>query len=57
MISILKKMKEKQNYFVKADFEAMFDSYDIFDNKGNGQVPYIYLIQALTHINVHYNKE
>ena len=56
MICILKKMKEKKDFFKKTDFEAMFDSYDIFDNKGNGQIPYIYLIQALTHVNVHYAK-
>ena len=35
----------------------MFDSYDIFDSKGNGQIPYTYLIQALTHVNVHLSKE
>lgn len=35
----------------------MFDSYDIFDSKGNGQIPYSSLIQALTHVNVHYSKE
>ena len=56
MISLLKKMKEKNNYFKKSDFQAIFDSYDIFDNKGNGQIPYVYLMQSLTHINVHISK-
>lgn len=35
----------------------MFDSFDIFGDKGNGQAPYIYLIQALGHINIHYTFE
>ena len=57
MVQVLKKLKEKTYYFKKADFEAMFDSYDVFGDKGNGQVPYPYLIQALTHINVDYSQE
>ena len=56
MVQVLKKLKEKTYYFKKADFEAMFDSYDVFGDKGNGQVPYPYLIQALTHINVDYSQ-
>lgn len=35
----------------------MFDSFDIFGDKGNGQAPYIYLIQALGHIGVQYSHE
>lgn len=57
MVAILKKMKEKTHYFKRTDFEAMFDSFDIFGDKGNGQAPYIYLIQALGHINIHYTLE
>lgn len=57
MVQILKKMKEKTHYFKKADFEAMFDCYDMFGDKGNGQVAYTYLMQALTHINLHYSQE
>lgn len=57
MIAILKKMKEKNYYFKKIDFQAMFDSFDIFGDKGNGQAPYPYLIQALGHMNVHYTQE
>ena len=34
----------------------MFDSYDVFGDKGNGQVNYGDLMQALTHINVHYSQ-
>ena len=57
MIAILKKMKEKTNYFKKLDFQAMFDSFDVFGDKGSGHVPYLYLLQALGHINVHYTQE
>lgn len=32
----------------------MFESFDVFGDKGNGMIPYLYLIQALGHINVHY---
>lgn len=35
----------------------MFDSFDIFGDKGSGQAPYIYLIQALGHMNIHYSQE
>lgn len=35
----------------------MFDSYDVFGDKGNGQVNYADLMQALTYINVHYSQE
>lgn len=34
----------------------MFDCYDIFGDRGTGQVPYTYLMQALTHINVTYSQ-
>jgi hypothetical protein len=37
---------------VAKDFEAMFDNYDFFDNKGNHQVHYKNLIQALSNINI-----
>ena len=57
MIQILKQMKDKKHYFKKIDFEAMFESYDVFGDKGNGQVPYPSLIQALTHLNIHYSQE
>lgn len=35
----------------------MFDSLDAFLDKGNGQIPYQYLIQSLGHINVNYTQE
>lgn len=57
MIAILKKMKEKTHYFKKIDFQAMFDSFDVFGDKGTGQVPYLYLLQALGHINVVYTQD
>ena len=50
-------MKEKNNFFKKSDFEVMFDSYDAFGNKGNGQIPYTYLLQALNQLNIHISKE
>jgi hypothetical protein len=35
----------------------MFDSFDVFGDKGTGQVPYLYLLQALGHINVVYTQD
>ncbi len=57
MISILKKMKQKTHYFKKADFQAMFDSFDVFGDKGTGLIPYLYLMQSLGHLNVHYTQQ
>jgi hypothetical protein len=35
MVNILKRMKEKDTFFRKTDFENMFDAYDVFADRGN----------------------
>lgn len=57
MVSILQKMKDKQYYYRKADFEMIFDGYDVFGTHGNGQISYIFLMQALKNLNINYEQE
>jgi hypothetical protein len=57
MIAILKKMKEGEAFFQSVDFEEMFDSFDAFGSRGNGQIPVLYLMQALRNINIWYTQE
>lgn len=47
MVNILKGIKDKKTYFKTEDFENMFLSYDIFEDKGSKEIPFTYLIQAL----------
>jgi Ca2+-binding EF-hand superfamily protein len=55
MIEILKKQKSKENdYFKRSDFEHIFDTFDIFDERGTREISKQYLIQALKYINIHY---
>lgn len=56
MIKILEKIKDKQYFFKKLDYENIFDGYDIFGTHGNGQISYIYLIQALENMNICYTQ-
>lgn len=34
----------------------MFDSFDVFGDKGSGQAPYMFLLQALGHLNINYTQ-